>query len=299
MLRSVKIGVCDINAVTPYSITRQFYTKVWINEAVQVKVRLDSGSAGNFMSLQAVQRCGLKTQSHETPLSVTHVQGGKVGIVTEQVWCRMRKGNHSEDITFDVVPLGKPAIIIGMPWFEVHEPALGWKECKVFFESQYCKENCTGIAPEDMDELEIMEIAAVSEEEKGTIPREYHDLLDTFDIERAQSMLNTQGEFDFKINLIPGVDWPKPSKLYRLTPDQMEEAKSQIKELEDVGMISPSTSPFAAPLFFIPKKDSRQWMCIDYRKLNKITIQDAYPLPNMESLLESARGVTVFSKFDL
>ncbi len=34
MLDSVEIGVCDINSITPYSITKQFYTKVWINEAV-------------------------------------------------------------------------------------------------------------------------------------------------------------------------------------------------------------------------------------------------------------------------
>ena len=91
----------------------------------------------------------------------------------------------------------------------------------------------------------------------------------------------------------------KTFKAYRLTPHQMEKAKSQITELEDMGMISPSTSPFTALLFFIPKKDGRHWMCIDYRKLNKITIQDAYPLPNMESLLESTRGATIFSKFDL
>ena len=137
------------------------------------------------MSPQAVQRCGLKTQPRETPLSVTHVQGGKVGIVTEQVRCRMRKGTHSEDITFDVVPLGKHAIIIGMPWFEVHEPTLGWKERRVFFESPYCKEKCVAMTPEEADDLEIMEIAVVSEEEKGAIPAEYHDLLDTFDIEKA------------------------------------------------------------------------------------------------------------------
>ena len=113
-----------------YSITKQFYTKVWINKAVWVRVMLDSGSAGNFMSLQVVLRCGLETQSCETPLPVTHIQGGKVGIVTEHVQCRMRKGSHSEDITFDVVPLGKHAIIIGMSWFEVHEPVLGQKGAK-------------------------------------------------------------------------------------------------------------------------------------------------------------------------
>ena len=101
-------------------------------------------------------------------------------------------------------------------------------------------------------------------------------------------MLDTQGEFNFKIDLTPEAEWPRPSKPYRLTPDQMEEAQAQIKELEDVGMISPSTLPFVAPLFFVPKKDGGQQMCIDYRKLNKITIRDAYLLPNMESLLESA-----------
>src|SRR5258706_4019617 len=170
MLDSAEIGICEINSITPYAITKQFYTKVWINEAVRVKVMLDSGSAGNFMSLQAVQRCGLKTQSHKTPLSVTHVQGGKVGIVTEQVRCRMRKGTHSEDITFDVVPLGRHAIIIGMPWFKVHNPLMDWKECRVFFESSYCREKCIGMTPEEMDEMEIMEIGAISEDEKGTIP---------------------------------------------------------------------------------------------------------------------------------
>ena len=64
-------------------------------------------------------------------------------------------------------------------------------------------------------------------------------------------------------------------------------------------MISKSKSCMAAPLFFVPKKGGEQRMCIDYRKLNDITIRDAYPLPNMEALLESARGATVFSKFDL
>ena len=79
----------------------------------------------------------------------------------------------------------------------------------------------------------------------------------------------------------------------------MEEAKKQIEELEHCGMISPSKSCIAAPLFFVPKKDGTQRMCIDYRALNNITVKDAYPLPNMEALLESARGATVFSKLDL
>ena len=79
----------------------------------------------------------------------------------------------------------------------------------------------------------------------------------------------------------------------------MEEAKKQIEELEQCGMISPSKSCIATPLFFVPKKDRTQRMCIDYQALNNITVKDAYPLPNMEALLESVRGATMFSKLDL
>ena len=79
----------------------------------------------------------------------------------------------------------------------------------------------------------------------------------------------------------------------------MDEAWKQLKELEDAGMIEDSTSPMAAPLFFVPKKDGTQRMVIDCRKLNDITVKDAYPLPNMEELLEAAKGAKVFLKFDL
>src|SRR5258708_23098442 len=89
-LVSIEIGIC----LTPYTISKQFFIKMWINEAVKVKVMLDSGSAGNFISPEAVQRCGLQTQSRETPLSVTHLQEEKVAMFPEQVRCRGQKGTH-------------------------------------------------------------------------------------------------------------------------------------------------------------------------------------------------------------
>jgi len=79
----------------------------------------------------------------------------------------------------------------------------------------------------------------------------------------------------------------------------MEEVSKQLQELEEAGMIEDSSSLIAAPLFFVPKKDGTQRMVIDYRRLNNVTVKDAYPLPNMEELLEAAWGAKVFSKFDL
>ena len=154
---SFEIGIVAM----PYVITKQFFTKVWINEAVWVKVMLDSGSAGNFISPGMVTWCGLTTHKRERPLSVTHVQGGKVGMVTEQVLCTMRKGKHSKLITFDVVPLGKHVIIIGMPWLQAHNPTINWDRHKLSFTLEYCERNCVNAWLEDSEELEIMELAVV------------------------------------------------------------------------------------------------------------------------------------------
>ena len=294
-LASIEIGVCN----TPYAISKQFFTKVWINEAVQVKVMLDSGSAGNFISPKVVQRCGLNTQPRETPLSVTHIQGGKVGLVTEQVRCQMHKGNHSEYITFNVVPLGKHAIIIGMPWLQVHNLCMDWEKCKVSFKLKFCMENCITITSKDLEELEIMEISAIGKEEMDIVPPELHSQLPGFDIEKARKMPETKLPYNFTIQLMEGKELPQFSKPYQLMPAQMEEAKKQIEESEQCRMISPLKSCIVAPLFFVPKKDGTQRMCIDYQALNEITIKDAYPLPNMEALLKSARGATIFSKLDL
>ena len=79
----------------------------------------------------------------------------------------------------------------------------------------------------------------------------------------------------------------------------MQELKKQIQELEDLGFIRPSTSPWGAPMLFVKKKDGSMRLCIDYRELNKITIKNKYPLPRIDDLFDQLQGATVFSKIDL
>jgi hypothetical protein len=73
----------------------------------------------------------------------------------------------------------------------------------------------------------------------------------------------------------------------------------QIDELSEKGYIRPSTSPLAAHVLFVEKKDGTKRMCIDYRALNKVTIKNKYPLPRIEDLFDQMRGANVFSKIDL
>ena len=80
---------------------------------------------------------------------------------------------------------------------------------------------------------------------------------------------------------------------------EINQLKSQLKELIDKKYIRPSVSPWGAPVIFVKKKDGNMRLCIDYRQLNKMTIKNRYPFPCIDDLFDQLRGATVFSKIDL
>ncbi|GJY49722.1 putative reverse transcriptase domain-containing protein [Tanacetum coccineum] len=105
-------------------------------------------------------------------------------------------------------------------------------------------------------------------------------------------------QVEFQIDLVPGVA-PVARAPYRLAPSEMKELAEQLQELSDKGFIRPSSSPWGAPVLFVKKKDGSFCMCIDYRKLNKLTVKNLYPLPRIDDLLDQLQGSSVYSKIDL
>ena len=52
-------------------------------------------------------------------------------------------------------------------------------------------------------------------------------------------------------------------------------------------------------MLFVKKKDGTLQLCVDYRQLNKMTVNNKYPLPRIDDLFNQVKGVSVFSKIDL
>ena len=85
----------------------------------------------------------------------------------------------------------------------------------------------------------------------------------------------------------------------RLPPQQREEVQRLIREMLERGVVERSTSPWASPIVLVKKKDGTVRFCVDYRKVNNITHKDAYPLPRIDTTLDTLSGSMWFSTLDL
>jgi hypothetical protein len=105
-------------------------------------------------------------------------------------------------------------------------------------------------------------------------------------------------EYDHSIYLIPNAP-PVNCRPYRYSPEQMDEIKKQVSSMLKASTVIPSLSPFASPVLLVKKKDDSWRFCVDYRKLNSITIKNKFPLPIIDEFLDEIARAKFFSTIDL
>ncbi len=75
--------------------------------------------------------------------------------------------------------------------------------------------------------------------------------------------------------------------------------RDELEGLLESGIVVPSTSPWASPIVSVTKPDGSVRVCVDYRKLNEVTMSDPYYMPTLDDILERAGSCNVLSKLDL
>ena len=100
-------------------------------------------------------------------------------------------------------------------------------------------------------------------------------------------------------SIITQESFPLRERVRPLSSDKLEAVKQEFLDLEASGIIRRSSSPWAAPLHVVTKKDGSFRPCGDFRRLNSITVHDAYPMPLIGDALSRLNKATIFSTLDL
>ncbi|UYV80136.1 K02A2.6-like [Cordylochernes scorpioides] len=107
------------------------------------------------------------------------------------------------------------------------------------------------------------------------------------------------GKVAIQHKIITKSEQPISLRPYRRPLKEYEEIAEQVKELLEHNLIRISDSPWAFPVVMVPKKDGNKRMCIDYRRLNEITLDDRQPLPHIQDMFDRLHGSRFFSTLDV
>ncbi len=94
-------------------------------------------------------------------------------------------------------------------------------------------------------------------------------------------------------------DEPIRSKPYTIPFSVRESLKSDIKDMLDMRIIRESKSSYASPVVIVRKKDGTNRICVDYRKLNRLTEVDPTPMPNPDEIFQKMAKAKFLTKLDL
>ncbi|CAG9137669.1 unnamed protein product [Plutella xylostella] len=128
--------------------------------------------------------------------------------------------------------------------------------------------------------------------------KQLHQIIDEFSDSfisgTASSTVNT-GSMSIKLNS----DVPIKYRPYRLSQPETLRVREIVKDLLDKGVIQESESEYSSPILLVKKKNGQDRMCVDFRKLNEITVKDRFPLPRIDDHIDRLGQTKYFTSLDM
>jgi hypothetical protein len=259
-------------------------------------VLFDSGASHSFISTAYIGK-------HNLPLALLKCQmivsssGGDMP--TRQLCPKVYHKIKGVDFVANLIVLKSKGIdvILGMNWLSKHKTLI---DCTKKFVKLTTLE---GKEMEFVTELVVTtkrianraKVNQVDASQGSEVPV-VNEFLDVFPKELPG--MPPDQDIEFVIELKPGRA-PIYKTPYRMATPELAELKEHIKELLEKGFIHPNSSPWGAPMIFVPKNEGTQRLCVDYHALNEVTVKNKYPLTRTDDLFDQLRAACVFSKIDL
>ncbi|XDV17823.1 hypothetical protein PO909_023632 [Leuciscus waleckii] len=274
-----------------------------LQQIKRTQALVDSGSAGNFISTQYLQKLKIRRRRFSRDLPIQTIQGKPLGrgrirhytpTLTLRIVCL-----PSEEISLMVLEESTADIILGRPWLVQHQPILHWRTGEILRWGEDCHVSClssikkipsssrskssTGESrvPVCSTSVESPEVQVQVE-----IPVEYRAFQDVFSKVLA-TKLPPHRPWDCAIDLLPIATLPK-GRIYPLSIPEQKAIEEYVEEALHQQFIRPSTSPAASSFFFVAKKDGVSTTVLLTHRLLNSAIPFLWSQPPWNSCVEHA-----------
>ncbi|WVZ96210.1 LOW QUALITY PROTEIN: hypothetical protein U9M48_041877, partial [Paspalum notatum var. saurae] len=270
-----------------------------VNKKV-VLLLIDSGSSYSFINSTFVDTVGLSTAA--APVQQVQVANGQILLSDKIVsnlswWCQ----GYTLQTDMRVLDIGAYDAILGYDWLQQHSPMIcDWVARTLEFHHNNELVTLKGVSTAS-DSIAFISGAQVSKWMSGNDALALLDL--SAGIQSEQLQTSTPPPvlklLDHYKDIFENPTTLPPPRPYRYSPLHKTEIERQVTELLQAGLITHSSSPFASPVPLVQKKDGSFRMCVDYRKLNALTIKNRFPMPVIEEILEELGQAKYFTKLDM
>ncbi|KAL5475685.1 hypothetical protein EMCRGX_G025531 [Ephydatia muelleri] len=144
----------------------------------------------------------------------------------------------------------------------------------------------------DMLDIERSDIMPAQKAELVDMLLGFHNAFSLSEEERGETDL-------IQMTIDTGTTQPRKSPLRRMPLAVRAEVARQVEKMQEMGVVTPSSSPWSSPVVLVRKKDGAHRFCVDYRGLNEVTKADGFPLPRVDDLLDQLGHSRYFSTLDL
>lgn len=243
---------------------------------------LDSGASLSILGQHgwdSLKQLNLPLDPADNPQC--RVANGKVCTSLGSVTLPVRLIDRIKLIRFVVVPDISSSLILGMDFWRAME-----------------------IVPDlNRDEWKFSALAPVSNEDgmrsQSELTTEQRQHLEHFLDDQWKRMDTSLGCTTLVQHTITTDSLPIKQRYYPVSPAMQKHIHAELDNMLKEGIIEPSQSPWSSPILMVPKKDGTFRFCVDYRRLNKVTKKDAYPLPYVSAILDRLRGAKYLSSLDI
>jgi hypothetical protein len=212
-----------------------------------------------------------------------------------------------------IITLGSYYYLIGMDWLDQHHAILDCCNKEFTFLDEEGNLRTIQVISRAITIREISSLQLKKSYKKGCqifaahMEEKYKDKVSIIgyyavikefeDVFKQIPGLPPKRDIGFSINLMPR-ETPLSKIMYKMSTLELKELEMQLEKILKKGYICPSVSPWGTLVLSVKKKDGTLRLCIDFRKLNKVTVKNKYPFPRIYDLFDQLKDAKIFSNID-